>query len=232
MTDTDPVTGAAAGRTAASRSSTRRIMLGIVGGALVLAAVFLLGRATAPTDEPPTSTSAEAGFARDMQTHHQQAVEMSLIVRDRTTEPDVRLLAFDIATTQQQQSGQMFAWLRLWGLPQASPEPEMTWMTRPTLEGATHDGHTGDDAGGHRAGEPMPGLASPEQIAELTAASGVEAERLFLELMIAHHRGGVEMARALLDRSTHPVVTGLAKGMVSAQQSEIDYMQGLLDARS
>ena len=81
-------------------------------------------------------------------------------------------------------------------------------------------------------GEPMPGLATPEQLQQLRDAEGVEAERIFLELMIAHHQGGVEMASAVIERSEHPVVVDLAAGMVRAQQSEVDYMTELLEARS
>ncbi|MEV4010737.1 DUF305 domain-containing protein [Nonomuraea angiospora] len=61
---------------------------------------------------PPADASVEAGFARDMQAHHAQAVQMTLIVRDRISDREVRTLAYDIATTQQQQIGQMYAWLQ------------------------------------------------------------------------------------------------------------------------
>ncbi|TFB80845.1 DUF305 domain-containing protein [Terrimesophilobacter mesophilus] len=184
---------------------------------------------TATTEVVPNNTSAEAGFARDMQLHHQQAVEMSMIVRDATDDPDIRLLAFDIALAQQQQVGQMFSWLTVWGLPQAASEPSMTWMVRPGRSGTGHN--HGADGEAHIPGQPMPGLATDEQMAELRAATGVEAEKLYLTLMIAHHVGGVDMAEAILDRSTNRVVTNLARGMIAAQQSEIDYMQELLALR-
>src|SRR5690606_52736 len=111
-------------------------------------------------------------FARDMQTHHLQAVELSRLVTANGVDADIRLLAYDISTTQQQQAGQMFAWLQLWGLSQASPEPEMTWMTRPTLDGGGGHDHGRAGAGSepgagsesaHVLGEPMPGYATPEQ---------------------------------------------------------------------
>lgn len=209
-----------------------RTRLIVVGALLVLVAVVigvLVGRATAPTAAAmPSDASAEAGFARDMQVHHGQAVEMSLLVRDRSNDPEIRLLALDIATAQAQQQGQMFAWLAMWGLPQTSTEPEMEWLSRPALDGsAGHDGH-----GGHTPGEPMPGVATFEQMQALQNATGVEAERLYLELMIEHHQGGVEMAEAVLARSTHPQVTTLAQGMVQLQVKELDYMSELLAARS
>lgn len=210
--------------------STRLIVGIILGAALVLAVGFFSGRVSASVVADPTTTSAEAGFSRDMQVHHNQAVEMSLIVRDLTDDPEIRLLAYDIATAQQQQAGQMFGWLEVWGLPQASREPSMTWMTRPMLDGSAHD-HGGSAESTHVAGEPMPGLATPEQMASLKSLSGVEAEIYYLELMIAHHQGGVEMAQAIVDRSNLGVVTRLASGMVTVQQKEIDLMNDLLDAR-
>jgi Uncharacterized protein conserved in bacteria len=208
---------------------TRALVAIILGVAVLVVASFLAGRFTAPAEAFPNDTSAEAGFARDMQTHHLQAVDMSVIVRDETDDPDIRLLAYDIALTQQQQAGQMFSWLTVWGLPQAAPEPSMTWMVRPGKTGAGHDHGTAAPA--HVPGQPMPGLATDAQMAQLKASTGVEAEKLYLHLMIAHHKGGIEMAEAILDRTDNRVVVNLAKGMIAAQQSEIDYMTELLSAR-
>ena len=218
-----------------SPSGGRRIRLyvaGAVAAVILVAASFAAGSLSAPVVTAPSNTSAEAGFARDMQTHHNQAVEMSLMVRDLTDDPDVRLLAYDIATSQSQQAGQMNGWLTVWNLPQTSPEPSMTWMSRPALSGVSHEGMsemgTGDSS--HQPGSPMPGMATAEQLASLQAASGVEAERIFLTLMIAHHLGGVEMADAVLVRSEERVVRSLAASIVKAQTSEVTYMRGLLDA--
>ena len=62
-------------------------------------------------------------------------------------------------------------------------------------------------------------------MAELRAADGVDAERLFLTLMIAHHRGGIEMAEAVLARSDDPQVDAFASGMIMTQQSDVDAMR-------
>jgi uncharacterized protein (DUF305 family) len=127
----------------------------------------------------------------------------------------VRLLAYDIATTQAHQSGQLYGWLTQWGVPQASSDPPMAWM--------------GEDAHGHDGR--MPGMATPEELAQLQAASGVEAERLFLRLMIAHHVGAVEMSEAVLARTGNPTVTSFARSVVTSQQSETALMEDMLAAR-
>jgi len=210
-------------------SRPRLIVAGVLLMLVALVVGALVGRVTASSTAPmPGEVSAEAGFARDMQVHHGQAVEMALLVRDRSDDPEIRLLALDIATAQAQQQGQMFAWLAIWGLPQTSSEPEMDWLSRPVIDGsAGHEGH-----GGHTPGEPMPGVASFERMQALQNATGVEAERFFLELMIAHHQGGVDMADAVIARSGNPQVTTLARGMVQLQSKELDYMSELLAARS
>ena len=211
---------------AAPRSRLFLIFGAVLAALLVLLAGIVLGRLTAPGQLPtPGNTSAEAGFARDMQTHHNQAVQMSLLIYEETTDEDIRTLSYDIAASQSQQAGQMYGWLSTWELPPAAPEPSMTWMTRPALDGVDHE-HGGDME--HTPGEPMPGLATAEQIDELEAATGAEADRIFLELMIAHHQGGVEMAQAVLDRSEEPVVVSLATGVLTVQEGEIAYMRELL----
>jgi len=204
----------------------------IVGGA-----AFSAGRLSTLADPRPSSTSAEAGFARDMQTHHNQGVELALILRDNTDDEAARRLAYDITVTQGQQSGQMYAWLVLWDLSQAGAEPSMTWMTRSATTGSgSGSGSNSGSAHAHGAehvpGASMPGLASSAEIASLTAASGVEAERQFLTLMIAHHHGAVEMAEAVLDQSDNSTVRAFATAVVQSQGSEIDLMSKMLDERN
>ena len=206
----------------------RAIIVIIVVGILLIAVAATVGRFTAPVVQVPSTTSADAGFARDMQVHHQQAVEMAMLIRDRTDDPAVRQLAYDIATGQAQQAGQMYGWLASWGLPQFG-EPAMTWMSRPALDGSGHGHEVGDPE--HVPGESMPGMATHAELDTLSNLSGVEAERMFLELMIAHHEGGVEMAEAILDRSDTPVVVDLASGIIVAQSAEIDLMTRLLAER-
>ena len=200
-------------------ASIAAVAVGLVG--------FSVGRLSTIDNPTPLSTSAEAGFARDMQVHHLQGAELAMIVRDRTSAEDVRRLGYDIALTQQQQAGQLYGWLTEWNLSQAGPEPSMTWMTRPGRSDAGH-GHTD---GAHTPGEPMPGLATAEQIAALTAANGVDAERQFLTLMIAHHLGAVEMAEAVQDRANNSSILGFANSVIVSQEAEITLMETMLADR-
>ncbi|WP_198412180.1 DUF305 domain-containing protein [Mycetocola zhujimingii] len=211
------------------RSPLALLLVGLVAVVIVGIVAFSVGRLSTLGDPTPTTESAEAGFARDMQTHHNQGVELAMIIRDLTDDAEVRLLAYDIATTQSAQSGMMKGWLNVWDLPEYSSDPSMTWMTTPTLDGEGHNHGSGDSA--HKPGEPMPGLATPEQITELKSLSGVAAERLFLELMIEHHKGAIEMAEAVLDRSTNSTVRTFATGVVKSQDAEIDLMTSMLEER-
>jgi len=193
----------------------RTTLIAVIAAALVAGgAVHLIDRARAQRLQPGNS-STEAGFARDMQVHHLQGVDLAMLVRDRTMDQGVRGLAFDILTTQAHQAGQLYGWLSAWGLNQLGSDPQMTWM------GHAHRG----------AGALMPGMATREQIAELTAASGVDAERIFLRLMIAHHRGAIDMSNAALERTTHPLVVAFARAVLASQQSEIDLMTKMLADR-
>ncbi|MGW3267060.1 DUF305 domain-containing protein [Streptomyces sp. NPDC001056] len=166
----------------------------------------------------PSADSADAGFARDMAVHHQQAVEMSYIVRDRTKNEDVRRLAYDIAQTQANQRGMLLGWLDLWGLPKVSADPPMTWMGMGGMVTA-------------KDGSLMPGMATDTQIKKLGALNGKQAEIFYLQLMTNHHKGGIHMAEGCVAKCTVGVEKRLAQGMVDAQQSELQVMAGMLKER-
>ncbi|MFX0537955.1 DUF305 domain-containing protein [Ornithinimicrobium sp. Y1847] len=171
-------------------------------------------------DRTPSDTSADAGFARDMSEHHAQAVQMSILVMQRTDDEQVSRLATDIVNNQEFERGMMATWLEDWNLPRAREGERMLWM-----EG--HD-HASMDL---PLGVTMPGMASPTEIQELTDASGREAEVLFLQLMTTHHLAGVEMADAALESATDPRVLAAAQRMVNAQTGEVNLMRDLLRDR-
>ncbi|MET8987682.1 DUF305 domain-containing protein [Nonomuraea wenchangensis] len=195
----------------------------IVCGVLVLAAAayLLFGRSGTPGDSSP-----EAGFARDMAVHHAQAVDMSFVVRDKRPAKEISSLAFDIINTQANQRGMFLGWLQQWGLDQAGHDRPMAWMSGHGHGAATYTAGPAAASTGL-----MPGMASPEELARLKAADGTQAEVLFLQLMIRHHEGGVEMAEGLLDLSTRSEVVNMAQKIVQGQSSEIKLMTDLLRQR-
>ncbi|CAN5578901.1 DUF305 domain-containing protein [soil metagenome] len=208
--------------------SRRRLAVAAFIVAVLLAAGgFLAGRFSSPDEVTPSTSSAAAGFLRDMQVHHAQAIDMAFIIRDISTDPALRLLAYDIANGQQNQAGQMYGLLEAWGLPQASAVPPMAWLSQPIIDGSD-GGHVHDVT----VDGSMPGLATSAQLAQLKAATGVEAEKLFLTLMIAHHQGGLEMAEGVLARTTVPQVVSMARGIITSQTSDIEAMTAMLAARS
>jgi uncharacterized protein (DUF305 family) len=178
----------------------------------LLAALFLGATAALLLTRPPGNDSPEAGFARDMIVHHAQAVQMAEIVRDKTGSADIRLLATDIALTQQAQIGMMQGWLGEWGLPIAETGPAMSWMGHPT-EGL------------------MPGMATPEEIDRLQGAPPGVADVLFLRLMIAHHQAAIPMAEAVLRRTDRPEVRQLAQSIVNSQRAEIENMKAMVEEK-
>ncbi|MCC5475875.1 DUF305 domain-containing protein [Streptomyces sp. NPDC059680] len=168
--------------------------------------------------QTPAAESADAGFARDMAVHHQQAVEMSYIVRDRTKNGEVRRLAYDIAQTQANQRGMLLGWLDLWELPKVSEKPPMAWMGMGDMP------ERGD-------GSLMPGMATNTELRKLQSLSGKQAEILYLQLMTDHHKGGIHMAEGCVAKCTVGVEKRLAQGMVDAQQSELQVMAQMLKER-
>ncbi|MEL5959653.1 DUF305 domain-containing protein [Streptomyces sp. CLV115] len=209
--------------TSAIRSSRPMVL---AGGVVLLLAVGLVAlmlvrpspsAGSASVAAAPSDTSVDVGFARDMSVHHQQAVEMSFIVRDRTSDEAVRRLAYDIINTQANQRGMMLGWLETWGRAKSSSPAPMKWMNHPFTP-------RGD-------GSLMPGMATDTELDALRAAKGRDAEVLFLKLMTPHHEAGVEMARAAAGSADTDEIRNLAAGMVRGQQSEIALMADMLKER-
>ncbi|MGH3935387.1 MAG: DUF305 domain-containing protein [Pseudonocardiaceae bacterium] len=172
----------------------------------------------------PEAGSVDIGFAQDMSVHHRQAVLMAGLARERSTDPAIRSLAFDIETSQLEQIGRMQGWLSLWN---AAPLPtgrHMTWMTGTSMPGMAH-GH------GAAGVATMPGMASPADLDRLRAADGAQFDVLFLQLMLRHHQGGVPMATYTAEHADTAQVRNLAEKIVISQGAESDYMTELITAR-
>ncbi len=154
----------------------------------------------------------DAGFARDMSTHHTQAVIMAGYTRLHTTNASVLLLANDIYDSQTFQIGEMQGWLDTWGLTRSTTLPTMGWMS----------GHTLDADG------LMPGMATAAEISKLQSLTGNALDIDFLQLMIRHHQGGLSMEQYAVDHASKSYVRDLANSMLQAQSSEIVSMEQLL----
>jgi len=196
---------------------TAGISLAVV---IALMSGYAVGRAVSPdaqsvttaSSTTPADDSPEAGFARDMSSHHAQAVEMAMIAAARATDPDVRSLGYDIALTQENQIGIMQTWLSFWGLNPTSASKPMAWMPEGTA--ALKDGL-------------MPGMATQEQMQELRNAKGKQVDILFLKLILTHHLGGIHMVDGVLAESRNADVRSLAANMKAGQQREITVVQQL-----
>ncbi|MEI4271994.1 DUF305 domain-containing protein [Klenkia sp. LSe6-5] len=204
------------------RPGRRALVAGLVAviaaGLLVIGGALAVGLGIGRTDTP-TADSVDAGFSLDMSVHHLQAVEMANLAPGRTTDPEVLSLAFDISQTQLNQVGRMQGWLTLWGLPTTGAHT-MAWM-----EGSDHHHDHDDD------GRLMPGMATEEELTQLRGARGQDFDVLFLQLMIRHHQGGLEMAEQGEARASEAVVRGLARSIAETQTAEAMTMAAMLAAR-
>jgi uncharacterized protein (DUF305 family) len=198
-------------------STARRFTLFSTAGlAMMLVIGLLLGYAAGfltPRSSTPGDTSPEAGFARDMATHHAQAVAMGMLAQSKGSKVEVRGFGSDIALTQQAQIGMMDQWLREWGVNSNTDAAPMSWMP---------EGMNALDDNGL-----MPGMATQAEMDALQAASGQEFDRLFVQMMIKHHLGGIHMVDGILGMTDNPDVTWLADAIKSGQQGEVSALQNL-----
>lgn len=145
--------------------------------------------------------------------HHRQAVEMAELAADRTDDPEVLALAEEIRAAQGPEIETMTRFLQAWGA--EVPSAGMSGMD---------GGMGGMDHGG------MSGMMSPDQMTQLEAAEDAAFDRMFLEMMIAHHEGAVADAQRELAEGANPQVTALAQEIVDTQTAEIERMRRLLQA--
>ena len=160
---------------------------------------------TAPSQSAAAFNAADEMFVTMMIPHHQQAIEMAdqILAKDGIDERVVSL-AEQIKAAQDPEIQTMKGWLQEWGVPY---DDSMSGME-------------GMDMGG--------GMMSEDDMAALDAATGVEATRLFLNGMIAHHQGAVTMAQSVLTDGQNPDVAALAQQIIDGQTAEITTMQDIL----
>jgi uncharacterized protein (DUF305 family) len=147
---------------------------------------------------------ADIAFAQKMIQHHAQAIEMAKLAPQRAASAEVKDLAARVEKAQQPEIETMTAWLRSWG----AMVP------------------TGDMAG--HGMEPGSGMMTAEQMQQLTQATGRDFDRLWLQMMTAHHEGAVEQARTELAQGKNADAKKLAQTIIDTQQAEINEMKALL----
>jgi uncharacterized protein (DUF305 family) len=147
---------------------------------------------------------ADVMFADMMIPHHQQAIDMSdMILAKQGVHPEVRALGEQIKAAQQPEIDTMNSWLDAWGR-----------------------GMHIDDGGQHHGG--AGGLMTEEDMRQLDKANGSDGQRLFLEGMIRHHQGAIQMAETEIDEGKNGDAINMAKQIATTQQQEIENMQALL----
>jgi uncharacterized protein (DUF305 family) len=168
----------------------------------------------AKSDTPSTSkfNDADVSFAQQMVPHHEQAIEMAQLAQGRASSADVLELADNIEAAQGPEIDTLKGWLESWG--EDVPSSDMAGMDH---------GDMSNDSGGA-----MAGMMDEDEMNDLKAASGAAWDRMFLEMMIRHHEGAIEMAQAEVDDGQNPDATAMAAKIISDQQAEITQMQQLL----
>ncbi|MEV5408000.1 DUF305 domain-containing protein [Thermopolyspora sp. NPDC052614] len=163
------------------------------------ARTFAPGETVTPVPAP-SANAADVRFVQDMILHHRQAIDMSLLAPSRAASDAVKRLASRINDAQELEVGMMTRWLR--------------------EQGQRVPGHHADHRG-------MPGMATPEQLARLRAATGADFDRLFIDLMINHHLGALTMANQVLTTGSHTTIQQFATDITVEQAAEIRRMRQL-----
>jgi uncharacterized protein (DUF305 family) len=158
--------------------------------------------------ETPEHTSVDTQFVQDMALHHAQALEMAALVDERTDRSDLPVLAERITVSQE-----------------AETDLLEDWLTERDEDTPSEDAR--EDHAGHQG---VPGMATPEDLDRLEQAEGPAFDRLFLELMIAHHTGALSMVDELYadGGGIEPAADRIARDIGADQAIEITRMQDLL----
>ena len=169
---------------------------------------------------PPLSRK-DVEFMQGMIMHHGQAVEMTALINERTTNKDLRLLGARISHSQADEMRYMERWLRLRGEPTSMPMAPMQHMP-------------GMDMSQHQHQMMMPGMLTQEQMDALAKAKGEEFDRLFLAGMIQHHKGALTMVEELFNTAgagQDAELFNFATDVDSGQRAEIRIMETMLAAK-
>ena len=156
------------------------------------------------TGQPAGYNADDVAFATSMIPHHQQAVDLAALVPDHSANDDLIALARQISDAQQPEINVMKVFL-------------VQWNENP------------DTSSGHVAhGSAMAGMVDPATMTKLESLNGAEFDRLWLESMISHHQGAIEMAKAEIANGDNMDAKSLANNIVTTQEAEIGQMKQML----
>jgi uncharacterized protein (DUF305 family) len=165
--------------------------------------------------QPAGYNAADVAFATDMIPHHQQAVAMSKLVPDHSTNPAVIKLAADISAAQGPEIETMKVFL-------------VQWKEGGSDSGDGTDGTDGPQGNGDMGAAPMHGMVDQATMTKLETLNGAEFDQLWLNSMIGHHEGAIEMANTEIANGANTDAKQLAQEIVTGQQAEIVQMKQML----
>lgn len=172
---------------------------------------------------------ADITFAQMMTVHHKGAIEMADLAPTRAADNKVKDLAAQIKSAQEPEIKQMSSWLSSWA-PATDMNGKPITTASPSSEMGGMAGMSGMDTGSSTPAS-MPGMMSGGQMDQLKAANGAAFDKLFLQLMITHHQGALEMAKTQKSAGQNPAALALADSIITSQTAEIATMADLLKGR-
>jgi uncharacterized protein (DUF305 family) len=175
--------------------------------AIVALSSSACGDGGAKTSAGSEHNAQDVTFVQNMIPHHGQALTMAKLAASQAASAEVKDLASRIDAAQQPEIDKMNGWLASWGEARVDPNAPM------------------DEHAAHRG---MAGMMSDAGMSKLMAARGVEFDRMFLQMMIEHHQGAVEMASTEQQKGRSAEVRALADSIVTSQRAEASEMQKML----
>jgi uncharacterized protein (DUF305 family) len=171
--------------------------------------------ATQTASNGDTFNDADVAFASGMIPHHAQAIQLVNMTMGRDLDPEVQQLAEEIRAVRATEVEQMVDWLTAWDkkIPRTAID-----------HGNAHS------EGGAEMHHDLPGMMSPDDMAALEGSDDSKFQDMWLEMMIEHHKGAIEMAETEQESGGFAPAVDLAKQMEAAQEQQIEAMQGLLDS--
>lgn len=185
------------------------VLVGVVAvTGLTFAALASTGKTTLFSNNSNSHNAADVAFAQDMIPHHSQAIVMAKLATTRANSPEVKALAKQIEAAQDPEITLMTNWLKSWNEPITASSSNMHGQPA-----ATHGGS---------------GMMADDDIMDLMGSTGVAFDRMFLEMMIAHHEGAIKMANVELSAGQYTPAKELATAIIKGQTEEIILMKKLL----